>query len=200
MRRILRAKIGMRSERGFSIIESLVACIIMIVGVSGLMALFAIAAAKNAGQGNQATRCTEYAQDKMEQLLALNFSDTNSQMVGSNTICPTCTGYNSAYGFGLGGTTVSSTPYGLAPATTSTAVVGYSDFVNSSDPTNADGISGSLTCTGCTSNAQFMRTWQIVNTTATTKTITVYVKALTSSDVSQSLAPSTTLIAVKQPY
>ncbi len=217
MRRMPRAKTGMKNERGFSILEAMIASMIMIIGVGGLMALFAVAAAKNAGQGNQATRCTEYAQDKVEQLMALQFGDEvggtvgPSEVVGSNTICgplpgPSCSGYNSAYATGLGGT-ANSTTYGAAGPSTSTPgyvtpVAGYVDYVNPVyDTADPDGIGPLQTCTGCAGGAQYIREWSITtNSTNTVKTITVYVQALFTADVSQTLAPNTTLIVVKQQY
>jgi len=216
MRRMPRAKTGTKNERGFSILEAMIASMIMIIGVGGLMALFTVVAAKNAGQGNQATRCTEYAQDKAEQLMALQFADEvggtvgPSEVVGSNTICgplpsgTSCSGYNSSYATGLGGT-ADSTTYGAAgPITTSpsyvTPVTGYVDYVNPVyDTADPDGIGPNLTTNG--GNAQYIREWSITtNSTNTVKTITVYVQALFTADVSQRLAPSTTLVVVKQQY
>ncbi len=67
-----------KRERGMSLLETLVAASVMLIGITGVMALFMVVAATNQGQGTQATRCTEYAQDKMEQLMALNFEDAAS--------------------------------------------------------------------------------------------------------------------------
>jgi hypothetical protein len=190
MRRTLKLR---NNERGFSVLEAMIASMIMLVGIGGLMALLVVATARNAGQGNQATRCTEYAQDKMEQLMALSYADTTSQVVGSNTFCSTCTGYNSTLGFGLGGTTANTT-YGAAGSGV-TPVVGYVDYVNLNDTTNPDGISGTAT------GAQYIRQWSIqTNAANTVKTITVYVQTQFTADVSQSLAPRTTLVAMKQQY
>jgi type II secretory pathway pseudopilin PulG len=176
---MLKAKTGM-NERGFSILEVIIASAIMVIGISGLMALFAVAAAKNVQQGNQATRCTEYAQDKMEQLLALSYTDTTSQVVGSVTIPNNCTGC----GLTPGGNVSPSSP-----------VTGYVDYVNPNDTTHTDGISGTA------AGAQYMREWLISPPNANqVMTITVFVKSQFTADVSQQLAPSTTLVAVKQQY
>ncbi len=148
MRRMLRAKNGMQNERGFSILETMIATMILFIGISGLMALFAVAAAKNVQQGNQATRCTEYAQDKMEQLLALSYTPTStdltSQVVGSVTIPSPVMVAPSGCGLTPGG---SVNP--LSPST------GWVDYVNPKDLTHTDGISGTAT------GAQYMREWQI---------------------------------------
>lgn len=188
MTRILRAKSGMKNERGFSILEAMIACVIMIIGIAGLMALFMVAAAKNAGQGDQATRCTEYAQDKMEQLMALSYTptsmDTTSSVVGASTTPNGC----SACGLTAGGSVSPAAP-----------VANYVDYVNpnSATATNPDGISGSST------GALYMREWSISDSGAgatNVKTITVYVQAKFTADVSQSLAPTTTLVAYKGQY
>lgn len=177
MRPMLRAKTGKKNEHGFSILEAMVASMIMIVGIGGLMALFAVAAAKNAGQGNQATRCTEYAQDKMEQLMALSYTDTTSQVVGSNT-SPT-----GGVGLSAGGSVTPASP-----------ASNYVDYVNMSDTTHPDGISGTA------SGAQYMREWLISPPNNGVITLTVFVKAQFTADSSQGLAPSTTLVAMKQQY
>lgn len=200
MRPMQGAKTAMKNERGFSIIEAMIASMILLVGIGGLMALFTIAAAKNAGQGNQATLCTEYAQDKMEQLLALQYTDTSSEVVGANTICggaTPCTGYNGTYAFGLttGGAAGSSTTNAGGYVT---PVVGYVDYVNQYDTTDTGGISPSANYS--TYPAQYVREWQISTAVSNVKTITVYVQPLFTVAVSQKLAPNTTLIGMKQQY
>ena len=171
LRRILKTKQGTSRARGFSVLEAMIASMIMLVGVGGLMALFVVAAAKNSGQGDQATRTTEYAQDKMEQLLALQYTDTSSNTVGSST---TPTG-----GVGL---TPGNSPIGQT--------ANYVDYV-----TAAGVVSGS------SAGALYVREWSItVNTTTNIKTITVVVQAQFTADAFQSLAPSTTLVAMKEQY
>jgi Tfp pilus assembly protein PilV len=173
MRQILRGTSGKKNERGFSVLEAMFAAIIMTVGIAGLMALFVVAAAKNAGQGDQATRTTEFAQDKMEQLLALNYNDAASQVAGATT---TATG---GAGLSQGGSLSVASP-----------TVNYVDYVDSLGT-----VSSSAT------GARYIREWLISPPTQNVKTVTVTVTALFSADIGtnmHSLAPSTTLIAMKQ--
>lgn len=62
----------MRSARGFSLIEVLVATTVMVVGVATLAQLFALALNANAA-ASQTTMVTVLAQQKMEQLRAEPF-------------------------------------------------------------------------------------------------------------------------------
>jgi type II secretory pathway pseudopilin PulG len=181
MIRMLKVKAGKKNERGFSLLEAMFASMIMIIGIGGLMALFVVAAAKNAGQGNQATRCTEYAQDKMEQLLALPYADSTSSVVGANTT-------PNAGPVG----TIGLTPGGNTDGNPLTAVVNYVDYVNISDTSHPDGISGSA------AGAQYMREWKIEADPYSVKSITVYVQAQFTADVN-GLSPRTTLVGMKQP-
>jgi len=71
---------GMRRRRdghGTTLIETMIAALILLTVVAGLLGLFTVSIQVNEEQGNSATRTTEYAQDKMEQLMAFNFSDAN---------------------------------------------------------------------------------------------------------------------------
>jgi Tfp pilus assembly protein PilV len=64
-----------RSQRGVTLIETLIAGIVLIIVVVGLLPVFVFGLQTTSTEGNVATRTTEYAQDKMEQLLALTFND-----------------------------------------------------------------------------------------------------------------------------
>jgi hypothetical protein len=63
------------SERGLSLIECVFALSLMTVLAIGLLPLGVIATITTENQGHLAARTTEYAQDKLEQLLALAFGD-----------------------------------------------------------------------------------------------------------------------------
>src|SRR5207247_5419762 len=66
------------SEAGMSLIETAIATTILIVVVSGLLSVLSVAAAITENEGHLSARAAEYAQDKMEQLLALAYSDIAS--------------------------------------------------------------------------------------------------------------------------
>ena len=69
-----RSRMIKRSERGIGLVETMVALLLMIIGLLAVMSLFTVASAGHTNQGDYATRTTEYAQYKMEQLLRLSFS------------------------------------------------------------------------------------------------------------------------------
>jgi len=66
------------SERGTTLIETMVALTILLIAMSGLMSLSGLASRTTENNGHLAARTTEDAQDKMEQLLALRYGDTSS--------------------------------------------------------------------------------------------------------------------------
>jgi hypothetical protein len=67
-----------RGEEGTSILEVVIASAILVTLMAGLMSLVGLAISTTENQGHLAARTTEYAQDKMEQLLALTYNDTTS--------------------------------------------------------------------------------------------------------------------------
>jgi hypothetical protein len=67
-----------RGEAGTSILEVVIASAILVTLMAGLMSLVGLAISTTENQGHLAARTTEYAQDKMEQLLALTYDDANS--------------------------------------------------------------------------------------------------------------------------
>jgi Tfp pilus assembly protein PilV len=71
-------------ERGTSLIEVMIASGLLIMLMGGLMAMSGLAISTTENQGHLAARATEYAQDKMEQLLSLQYQDTTSDTRGVN--------------------------------------------------------------------------------------------------------------------
>ena len=58
-------------ETGFSLLETMVALMIVFVAAAGLLPLGIVAFSTSENQGHLSARAAEYAQDKLEQLLAL---------------------------------------------------------------------------------------------------------------------------------
>ena len=68
----------LRGEEGTSILEVVIASAILVTLMAGLMSLVGLAISTTENQGHLAARTTEYAQDKMEQLMALTYDDSTS--------------------------------------------------------------------------------------------------------------------------
>ena len=67
-----------RSERGLSLVETVFAVSLLTVIALGLLPLGVLATVTTENQGHLAARTTEYAQDKLEQLLALAWGDVTT--------------------------------------------------------------------------------------------------------------------------
>src|SRR5262249_12031299 len=94
-------------EDGTTLVETSIASGILLVTLAGLMGMGAIATMHTENQGHLAPRTSEYAQDKMEQLLSLAYSDAASDTVQFPAL--------SAGGSGLavGGSTNTAAPVSL---------------------------------------------------------------------------------------
>jgi len=164
-----------RAERGATLIETVIALLILTIGVLGVMGALSVAITQNWNQGDRATRVTEYAQDKMEQLLALSFSNATS----NTAVYPT----QSTGGTGLGGVMAANATVG--GVTAGSPVTGYVDYFNSAG-----------TLQSASTGALYIRQWSIsTNSTGSLKTITVVTRAMISSW--GATAPFTTLVSMK---
>ncbi len=156
-----------KSQTGMSLIETMVALALLLIVAAGVLSLSGIALATTENQGHLASRTAEYAQDKMEQLLALRYGDNGSD----TTVFPTVLG-----GPGL-------TPGGsLNP---NAPVAGYADYL---DPT------GNIVAAGA--NWQYIRVWQITQTAPNLKTVSV-LSRVSSGIGQPQLLPQSTVVALK---
>ncbi len=163
-------------QRGFTLIETMFAMVVLAVGVLGVAALFGIAVGGNKGQGEIGTRTVEYCQDKMEQLMALTYLDAGTD---TTTYPSKPTG-----GPGLGGNMGPNTTIGSVPP-----AAPVSQFVDYLD------ANGNLLTSS--TGAFYTRQWMIqTDSTGTIKTITVVATALTAGG-ERGLAPSTLLVSSK---
>lgn len=196
-----------KGERGFSLLETMIATGVLLIGVTGLMALFAVAVIKNTNQGTEATRTTEYAQDKMEELMALQYQDETSDTRAIQTIssggsglgCATSATDCTAGTYYPGGTSSTN----LTIGTCANAL--YCDYIFEAGQNLTDTTYVATTSTANGSNAQYMRQWQIYFDSNNVKTITVIVSALSSNEVAigggaKLLLPNTMLIGQKTNY
>ena len=185
-----------RLERGSALIETLVAAGILIIVVAGLLPVFMLATQTTYAQGDIATRVTEYAQDKMEQLLSLNkdniISDGFNDATTDTTVFPaavnaldgttSCTG-TSPNLCGLGGVMAASSTVGSIPP--AAPVTYFADYLDS----NGNLLTSST-------GAYYTRQWQVsLDSTSCLKTI-----AVVASSVSAGLkggAVSMKLVTVK---
>ena len=63
----------LKDQAGVTLIETVVATGLLLVALAGLVSVSFVATTSTENQGHLSARTTEYAQDKMEQLLALAY-------------------------------------------------------------------------------------------------------------------------------
>ena len=173
-----------RGEAGISLLETMIALAILMIVSLGILSMAMISMTTTENQGHLAARTTEYAQDKMEQLLGLAFIDGAS---GSNTGTDTTSidTANNTYTLGTSGTGL----YAGGSLNTSSPVNGYVDYLDA----NGNPLGGGATKPA---NAFYIRVWQITDTSATLKTVSVKVKAVAGVNTTNA-APSSTVTALK---
>src|SRR5579862_3244235 len=168
---------GSSEERGVSLIETMMAVCIALFSVFGMGGLIAqVAATKN--QGTETTQATIFAQDKIENLLSLNFINCNVPAASQPQSCNT-TGISDAswtQGLLAGGATAPE--QGACP--TMGLTVGYIDFLDHSGVP----ITGASCAALATTSIAYVRQWQITDLPSTgqpMKQITVVVYSLNAT-------------------
>lgn len=161
-----------KTDEGSTLVEVLVALAIMATLASGILAMAGVALTQAENQGHLAARTSEYAQDKMEQLLVLAFGDTTSD----TRVFPTTS--NNGTGLALGGNSNPDTP-----------VAGYVDFL--------DARGNLLAANGATPPAGwfYARAWQVTQISATLKEVRV--TATVARSIGRKQRPSATLVTLK---
>ncbi len=135
---------------GFSLLETVFALSLLLVVAAGLLPLGFIATTTTENQGHLMARTTEYAQDKLEQLLALTYGDTTSD---TRLFPATDTGGS---GLNVGGNS--------DPAAPVTPYVDYLDI----NGTLLPAVGGQPPA-----NWYYKRVWQVSSPSASLKQVTV---------------------------
>jgi len=163
------------SQSGIALVETLVALALLLIIVAGVMGMTLTAIATTENQGHLAARTAEYAQDKMEQLLALSYGDVTSD----TTVFPSAN--SGGTGLAVGGSLDASAP-----------VSSYVDYLDASG--NLLASAGGAAPAGWF----YIRVWKIDNPAGTTNLERISVLAQTKSDVGpQGALPSSTIVALK---
>jgi hypothetical protein len=160
-----------RSERGTTLIETVVASAILLVLMTGLLSMAALATVYTENHGHLEARTTEYAQDKMEQLQALSYTNT----VSNTVVFPAAA--TGGTGLAVGGGINTASP-----------VNGYVDWL-AYDGTLLGG--GTTPPTGWF----YKRVWQTTSPATGLKQITVV--ATVRSSVGRALIPKSTVVTLK---
>jgi type II secretory pathway pseudopilin PulG len=162
-----------RGEEGFTLFETIIALGLLAIVAAGVLPMGLIATNTTENQGHLAARTTEYAQDKMEQLMALSWGDTTS----NTRVFPATPAGGS--GLAIGGS--------LDPAA---PVATYTDYLD---------IDGNVLAAGGgpPANWYYQRVWQVTTARANLKQITVFARVRTSALGGSGLVPQSTVTALK---
>ncbi|MBZ5529765.1 MAG: hypothetical protein LAN71_17950 [Acidobacteriia bacterium] len=164
-----------KSEAGTTLIETLIALAVLFIVSVSMMALAVAAIKTTENQGHLASRTAEYASDKMEQLLALAYTDAAS----NTAVFPTAPA--GGQGLTIGGSADPSSP-----------VAGYVDYLD---------VNGNLLQVNETTpvgNWYYIRVWQISAPAGTTHLKQITVTSRVSYMIATGrLFPQSTVVTLK---
>jgi hypothetical protein len=161
-----------QSDQGSSLIETVVATALLLVVIGGLGSMGVVGMMTTENQGHLAARTTEYAQDKMEQLLVLAWGDS----VSDTRVFPAAPAGGT--GLSVGGN-----------ANPDAAVAGYADYLDRS---------GTLIATADGSAPAgwfYKRVWAVSSPMANLKQIEVTVTV--ESTLGRTAPPRSTVTSLK---
>ena len=173
------------TQAGMTLLETMIALAVLLIVATGVMSIAALTVSTTETQGHLAARTTEYAQDKMEQLLALKFcdGDTNGTSGTDTTVFPAVVGA----GTGLAGCSdmTAGTAQSGGSLSTTAPTAGYVDYLDASG--NLVAASG---------NWEYIRVWQITAQGTSMKQVSVKAQARHAVGTNGRL-PEATVVALK---
>jgi Tfp pilus assembly major pilin PilA len=159
-------------DRGVSLIETMIAVLVAMIGVFSIGSLIFQATVTNKNQGTEVTRATIYAQDKMEKLLSLTFATCNQGVLVNPLACDTASTAGSGGTTGLIGTgwntglTAGGTLAPMqvtCPTSGSDPTLGYVDFLDASGVQLPKAAPGG--CSTIVTPIAYVRMWKIEDVT-----------------------------------
>jgi type II secretory pathway pseudopilin PulG len=162
-----------QKHEGFTLLETVFALSMLLIVAAGIMPLGLAAVKTTENQGHLAARTTEYAQDKLEQLMALSYGDSTSD----TRVFPS-TDVNGS-GLAIGGSSNPDAPVVL--------YVDYLDIDGNLKPAN-DGVPAGWF---------YKRVWQVSSPKANMKQITVTATVRVASAGGVGDLPKSTVMALK---
>jgi len=149
-------------DRGVSLVETMIAVFIALIGVFSLGSVIFQSTATSKNQGTETTRAVIYAQDKIEKLLSLDFTSCTQPASSQPSSCNTTGITDSGWTQGLlaptsgpiDSTAVTTTPVAVICAGVPAGSKGYVDFLDA----NGQQITGACSAVTGTQIA-YIREW-----------------------------------------
>lgn len=126
-------KLPLSPDSGMTLLETMISLSILMIAIIGIMSMASLSMTTTEDQGHLTARCTEYAQDKLEQLNSLAYGDAQTD----TTVFPAVS--SGGTGLAIGGSSDPTSP-----------TTGYVDYLD---------INGNLTTS--TNQWFYIRVWQI---------------------------------------
>jgi prepilin-type N-terminal cleavage/methylation domain-containing protein len=161
------------NQRGFSLLETMIALGILAVVAAGVLPLGILAAKMSENQGHLSARTAEYAQDKIEQLVSLAYGDVTTD----TRVFPAPAAGGS--GLAVGGSVNTAAPVAL-----------YADYLD----VNGNVLAGGG---GPPAGWYYMRAWQITQSRANLKQIIVVARVNALAFGGSGLLPQSTVSVLK---
>jgi hypothetical protein len=158
----------LKDQSGMTLVESLMAITILFVGLLGMAQVLALSLMASKTHGRDAGKTTAHARQIMEELVALEFDDTTTNLA-----------MNPPYTSDGVGLTAGGSVYPADP------IDGYSDNL---------GLHGARISWG---SAYYIRQWQIIDDATNPNVKTIMVSVRSDRSFEYGTAPSTTLITQK---
>jgi type II secretory pathway pseudopilin PulG len=164
-----------QKHEGFTLLETVFALSMLLIVAAGIMPLGLLAVKTTENQGHLAARTTEYAQDKLEQLMALSWGDSATDTTQAFPVPDT-----GGTGLTIGGSSNPDAPVAL-----------YVDYLD------IDGNLMPVAGNNAPDHWFYKRVWEVTSPKANLKRITVSATVRVASQGGAGDLPRSTVMALK---